>query len=199
MIGMFLQPSAVAYYFAAARTATLVTFFFASISALSGPRVAELHAQGRKQELQELIEGIAPWIALPATAVTIVLVAGGSLLLKLFGQGFEVAWLALVLLAIGNLVTSVTGPAGMLLNMTGHQDTTAKIYATAAVANVALNAIFIPRFGLSGAALATAISISTMSSFLVVLADRKLGIRTSVLSLGFRKRRPPDQDTGASP
>ena len=198
MIGMFLQPAAVAYYFAAARTATLVTFFFTSISTLSGPRVAELHAQGRTRELQQLVEGIAPWIAVPATAVTIVLIAGSSLLLRLFGQGFEAAWLALILLAIGNLVTSITGPAALLLNMTGHQDTSAKVYGAAALANIALNAVLVPRLGLTGAALSTAISVSVMSSFLVVLADRKLGIRTSIISARFRTSRPQRPDSGAS-
>jgi len=184
MIGLFLDPASVAYYVAATRTAALVTFFFTSISALTGPKIAELYSQGRRDDVQDLLRGISPWIALPATAVTIALIAGGSLLLPLFGEGFEAGWLALILLSIGNLVMSVNGPAATLLNMTGHQDTTAKVYFVATLANIALNAILIPRFGISGAALATAVSSGAMSSYLVFVAHRMLGIRTS---LSFRR------------
>ncbi len=179
MVGLFLGPSAVAYYYAATRTATLVTFFHASTAALSGPKIAELYSQGRIDDVKELFRGIAPWIALPSIAVTIVLIAGGTFLLPLFGAGFEAGLSALIVLAIGNLALSLNGPAGTLLNMTGHHDVTAKVYAVAAAANIALNALFIPRFGLTGAALATALSAGMMSFWLVFVSRRKLGISSA--------------------
>ncbi|MGI9044883.1 MAG: oligosaccharide flippase family protein [Gemmatimonadaceae bacterium] len=179
MVGIFLGPSSVAYYFAATRIAALVTFFSASISSLSGPKVAELYSQGRQSEVEELFRGIAPWNALPATAIAVILIAGGPMILPLFGEGFEVGWPALILLAAANLLLSLNGPAAVLLNMTGHQDITAKVYSVAAVANIALNALLIPRFGLTGAALATAISTGAMSSMLVLFSHRTLGIHTA--------------------
>jgi len=127
----------------------------------------------------ELFRGIAPWNALPATAIAVILIAGGPLILPLFGEGFEVGWPALILLAAGNLLLSLNGPAAILLNMTGHQDITAKVYSVAAVANIALNALLIPRFGLTGAALATVFSTAAMSSMLVLFSHRTLGIHTA--------------------
>lgn len=184
MIGLFAGPAAVAYYAAASRTAALVDFFFGSVNALSGPRMAELYAQGRKEELQVLLSGIAPWITWPPMVIAAVLSLAGSVLLRLFGHGFEGAWMALVLLAFANLVSSVTGPSALLLNVTGHQDTSAKVFGAAAVVNVALNAVFIPRFGLTGAALATTIAITTSNLALVILAQRKLGIETAIVPVG---------------
>ena len=191
MVGMFLDPASVAFYVAASRTAGMVTFFTASIGALTGPRIAELNSQGRLDEVQELLRGITPWIAIPATLAALFLIASGPFVLPLFGEGFEVAWPALIILSVGNLVFCVNGPASLLLTMTGHQDMTAKVYAVAAVANVLLNAILIPRLGLSGAAIATAVSLATMSSVLVVLARRTLSIRTGLSSL---RPAPPLQD-----
>jgi O-antigen/teichoic acid export membrane protein len=183
MVGMFLDPASVAFYVAASRTAGMVTFFTASIGALTGPRIAELNSQGRLDEVQELLRGITPWIAIPATLASLFLIAAGPFVLPLFGEGFEVAWPALIILSVGNLVFCVNGPASLLLTMTGHQDMTAKVYAVAAVANVLMNAILIPWLGLSGAAIATAVSLATMSSVLVVLARRTLSIRTGLSSL----------------
>jgi O-antigen/teichoic acid export membrane protein len=184
MVGLFVGPAAVAYYAAASRTAALVTFFYTSICTLSGPRIAELYAHGRKHELQDLFSGIAPWITAPPAAVALVLAVMGSPLLRLFGHGFDAAWLALILLAFANLVASVTGPSALLLSMTGHQDISAKVHGAAAVANLVLNALFIPRFGLTGAAFATAIATSVSNLTLVVVAQRKLGIRTSMFPIG---------------
>lgn len=186
MIGAYRPPSSVAYYFAAARIATIVTFFFQSVSALVGPRIAELYAQNKITEVQELVNDTSPWIAIPAVLTTIALILIGGLLLRMFGEGFQTAWLALVFLAIGNLVTSITGPALLSLNMTGHQDTTAKVLGSAAIGNVVLNAMLVPRYGLVGAAFATAVSTGSLSLLLVVFARSKLGIRTSIVS--FRRR-----------
>jgi O-antigen/teichoic acid export membrane protein len=182
MVGFLIGPAPVAFYTAASRTANLVTFFFNSVSALSGPRIAELYAQGRKKELQDLLSGIVPWITAPATAVTIFLGLAGTLLLPLFGKGFEVAWLALIILAVTNLVTSIAGPALLLLNMTGHQDISAKVLGLAAAANVGINIVLIPRYGITGAAVATLISTTAGNVALAVIAHRTLGIRTSIFA-----------------
>ncbi len=188
MVGIFLDPSAVAYYVAATRTAALVTFFASSSAALMGPRIAELNSQARMDAVQELLRGMLPWIAIPATIATLVVIAGGPFLLALFGKGFEAGWPVLILLAIGHLMLSINGPAGLLLTMTGHQDIAAKAFGVAAVANVILNAVLIPSFGLIGAAAATLISTCAMSTWLAFLAQRTLSVRTGLWAMGQHSR-----------
>ena len=187
MVGLFVGPAAVAFYTAASRTAALVGSVYGSINALSGPRMAELYAQGRTKELQNLLSGIAPWIIAPPTIAALILAVAGPFLLRLFGPGFEVAWPALVLLSFANLFNSVTGPSGLLLNMTGHQDTSARVLGIAAVGNVVLNVFFIPRFGLNGAAFATTIAIVASNIALVIIAQRKTGIRTFILPFHWHR------------
>jgi O-antigen/teichoic acid export membrane protein len=187
MIGAYREPSAVGYYYAAARIATLVLFFLQAVSSLVGPQMAQLFSEGKVEEVQSLVVDTAPWIFIPATLMTVAVIALGPFLLGIFGPGFVTAWRALIFLAIGNLALSITGPAALLLNMTGHQDTTAKVFGAAAAANVILNAILVPRFGLSGAAFATAVSTASMSSLLVYSARRKLGIHTSILAVTTRR------------
>ena len=153
-----------------------------------GPRMAELNSQGRMDAVQELIRGMLPWIAVPATIATLVLIAGGPLLLPLFGEGFEAGWPVLILLAIAHLTLSINGPAGLLLTMTGHQDTAAKVFAVAAVANVILNALLIPWLGLIGAAVATLITTSAMSTYLALIARRTVSVHTGIWSLRPRSR-----------
>ena len=183
MVGIFLTPADVAHYFAATRLAMIVSFFFTSIGALAGPNLAALHAQGRTRDMQDLLAGITPWMTAPALVVTLVLAAAGWPLLRFFGPGFEVGYATLVLLAAGNLFASASGPAALVLNMTGHQDTAGKTYGGAALANVALNVLLIPRFGIAGAALATAFTTIVMSAVLVYLVRRRLGLRSSIFGV----------------
>jgi O-antigen/teichoic acid export membrane protein len=183
MVGIFLTPSDVAHYFAATRLAIVVSFFLTSVGSLAGPNLAALYAQGKTRDMQELLAGVTPWMTLPAAGVTLLLVVAGWPLLRLFGAGFETAYVTLVVLAAGNLVASANGPAGLVLNMTGHQDSCGKTYAVAAVANIVLNALLIPRLGIAGAALATTLTIIVTSGVLVFLVRRHLGLRSSVFGV----------------
>ena len=58
------------------------------------------------------------------------------------------------------LVNSFVGPAGFLMMMTGHHREAALILAMAALLQIVMNAILIPRYGLIGAATATAATAS---------------------------------------
>jgi O-antigen/teichoic acid export membrane protein len=183
MVGIFLTPEDVAHYFAATRVAMVASFFLASVGALAGPNLAALHAQGKTRDMQELLAGVTPWITVPALVVTVLLAIAGWPLLRLFGPGFEAGYVALVLLAAGHLVASANGPAALILNMTGHQDWAGLTYGGAALTNIALNALLIPRFGIAGAALATALTTIGMSATLVTLVRRRLGLRSSIFGI----------------
>ena len=183
MVGIFLTPVDVAHYFAATRVAMVASFFLASVGALAGPNLAALQAQGKTRDMQELLAGVTPWVTIPALTVTVLLAVAGWPLLRLFGPGFEAGYVALMLLAAGHLVASANGPAALVLNMTGHQDWAGFTYAGAALTNIALNALFIPRFGIAGAALATALSTIGMSATLVTLVRRRLGLRSSIFGV----------------
>jgi O-antigen/teichoic acid export membrane protein len=133
--------------------------------------------------MQELLAGVTPWITVPALSVTLVLAVAGWQLLRLFGPGFEAGYVALLLLAAGHLVASANGPAALVLNMTGHQDSAGITYGAAALTNIILNALLIPRLGIAGAALATALTTIGMSATLVTLVRRRLGLRSSIFGV----------------
>jgi O-antigen/teichoic acid export membrane protein len=179
MVGFYLPPSSAGYYHAAVRTATLVTFFITAIGGLAGPRIAHLFAQGKVAEIQALIRGVTPWIMIPATIAAVIIIAAGHQLLRFFGAGFDSAYLPMVILVSGYFIASALGPAALLLNMTQHQTTSARIYGIAAVGNVALNAILIPVLSLTGAAIATALTTSCAAYALATAAHRKLAVNTA--------------------
>ena len=104
-----------------------------------------------------------------------------ALVLSLFGAEFTAASTALLILIAGQLVNAVTGPCNLLLSMTGHQATTARIMAGAVGVNLALNLALIPRFGIEGAAVATMLSTLTYCSISTWAGWRLTGLKATFL------------------
>jgi O-antigen/teichoic acid export membrane protein len=75
-------------------------------------------------------------------------------------------------LAIGILARAAAGPAQGLLVVTGHQNTTAAVMFISVVLNAGLNLALIPRFGLLGAAAATASAFALEALVLSLAANR---------------------------
>jgi O-antigen/teichoic acid export membrane protein len=76
---------------------------------------------------------------------------------------------------------------GILLNMTGHERTTAKGRFISTSLNVGLNLLLIPLFGISGAAVATAIALATWNILLWWAVRKQLGINSLAFDIGTPK------------
>lgn len=189
MIGLLLEPQYVAYYSAAAKTAILVTFSFQAIISLTVPKIGELYALERRNELQHFLSSLIHWIFWPSLFVAVALVVFGYPLLALFGPGFETSYIALLILIFGQVVHAAVGPVLGLLSMTGHQKLCAKVFAVSAAVNVILNAILIPVAGISGAAIATATSVAIWNIWLLIAVMRKLDLYPSLLMSGAKRPR----------
>ena len=181
MVGFLLTPKDVALYSAAAATSLLVTFPLLAANALSAPRFAALHAQQRQPELQALVTDVARWTFWPSLVIAVILAAFGSLVLRLFGPGFEQGYLVLVILTFGQLVNAFAGPVGNLLNMTGYQAVTARVLGSTAILSVALGLVFTRMWGTVGTALAFSGGMVLWNAWLALLVVWKLDIYPSLL------------------
>jgi O-antigen/teichoic acid export membrane protein len=95
-------------------------------------------------------------------------------LLSIFGHRFEVGATVVVVLALGKLVDSATGPCGLMLNMSGHPSLSLFDNVLVLVANVALNIWLIPHYGIEGSAFAWAISLALVNVLRVLQVKKVL-------------------------
>jgi O-antigen/teichoic acid export membrane protein len=186
MVGTLLGATATAHYAVATRTAALATFFLDSISGLAGPKIAELNASGRRDDLRALLADLAPWIVVPTVATLLGLAVAGPWLLRLFGRGFDAGYVAMVILTLGNAAGGLVGPTALVLNMTGEQDATARAYGIAAAANVLLNALLIPPLGIVGAACATGMTDVAVSVWLHTVVRRRFAVAPALVLTASR-------------
>jgi O-antigen/teichoic acid export membrane protein len=186
VLGLFRQSDDVGVYKVAAQAATLIPFGLQAVNVVIMPYVARLHAEGDHHRLQRLVTQSARIIlALALPLVLAFVFFGDAILASAFGPEYARGHTALMLLSLGQLVNAGMGSVGVLLNMTGHERDTLRGVAVAALANLILNFLLIPPFGLVGAAAATA------STFVIwnLLLRRAVWQRIQIESMAFPLRR----------
>ena len=183
LIGRFLDPHSVAVYFAVIRTSGLIAFVSFSVIALAVPKFAEIHSTGTRQELQKFVSNVAQLMFWPSLAAAIAMACLGPFLLSLFGAGFATGYPTMLVVLTGLVLRAATLPVEYLLNMTGHHRDTLRVYALAAAANIALNLMLIPAFGIIGAAIGTYAAMLGGNLYLYCLVRKRLGVDACVFPL----------------
>lgn len=180
MLGWFTGSEQVGIYRVAMQGAMLVAFSLQVVNAVVAPQFSRLYAQGDMVRLQRLVTQSAQVILLAALPMALAFIlAGGVAVAWVFGGEFAAAHLPLAILAAGQLVNAGFGSVGFLLNMTGHENLVARILWQTALLNIALNAALIPFYDMDGAAVATAVSLTTWNLLLYRQVKGKLHITST--------------------
>lgn len=184
MVGALRGAHDAGIYSVAARAAELVPFFLIVLNATIGPRIAAMHHAAEYARLQRLVTAAAQRLLLATLPIACVMLFGARHLIQWFyGPSFAEAALVLQVLAVGQLLTVMPGPVGILLNMTAHAALSAKAFAFSAVLNVLLNVLLVPLLGSLGAALSTTLSLTCCAALRWWGVRRALGIYPSALGL----------------
>jgi O-antigen/teichoic acid export membrane protein len=149
-------------------------------TALGAPKFAALHSQQRRLELQALVTNVTRWTFWPSLAIALIFVAFGTIVLRLFGPGFEQGYAMLLILTLAQLVNAFSGPVLSLLNMTGHQVVTARVLSTSAILGVVFSLVFTPIWGSVGTAVAFSGAMMLWNAWLAISVIRKLEIYPSL-------------------
>ena len=186
MLGILATPEDTGLYRVANRLAQMVSFPLLAIAMPLEPVLAELKYKGdlnglrsraRKASLAAFILGLI----LGAT-----LIAGGTLLLGIFGSDFQSADVALTILTAGQVSNALFGIAILGLAMTGYEREIVWSFAATACVNIVANAVVIPLYGLEGAAVATVGSEMLRGILVLRIAIVRFGFDPT--ALGYLRR-----------
>ncbi|QDG74555.1 lipopolysaccharide biosynthesis protein [Labrenzia sp. PHM005] len=183
ILGMFLDSSTVALYFAATRiTSQIAAVQFSVLSAVA-QKMSSFKATDNLVALRELVHNSVRWIFWPTLAITVGILVAGWPLLWLFGAEFTSAYSLLPILALGLLVRASTGGAEDALKMVGYEYAEFKAKAVSTGLNLVLNFSLIPWLGMHGAAIATTVSLIVYSIMIELMVRRYLGTSSFIGSL----------------
>lgn len=188
ILGLFTDSAQVGIFRVADQMSLLISLGLQAMNMVVAPQFARLYTMGDKERLQKLATTSARVVlSLTLPVVAAFLLLGKPFLRLVFGAEFVPAYVPLSILALGQLANSATGSVAVLLNMTGHEQETARGMTIAAISNVALNLILIPLWELTGAAIASAITLTAWNILLWLAVRRRLNINSMAFNF-FRNR-----------
>lgn len=182
MLAGFKGPEPVGVYNVASRGAGFVGFFLMAGQRALAPTISRLHEESERERLQRVVTAVVRVVAALTLPVALTFVLAGEWILTwVYGAEFAGGAPALAILSVAYLLAVATGPVGYLLMMTGHERDAVRGVGVGAALNVTLNALLIPQWSVTGAALATGTSMVIFNLVLVWQVRRRLGLRASVL------------------
>lgn len=186
ILARWIAPGEVAIYYAAAKTMSLILYVHYSVgSALAGRLVASW-TKGDEGALERTVAEAVRWTFWPSLLTAAALLAIGQPLLSLFGSQFAAGYPVMLVLVLGYLARSAVGPSDILLRMLGEHRLSAAISVATAVLNIALLLLLIPRFGVLGAATATAAAVAIEAAGNWLALRRRLGLHVGVWQVQTR-------------
>ncbi|MBP7145993.1 MAG: oligosaccharide flippase family protein [Acidobacteria bacterium] len=163
IMGIFRPAAEVGVYHIASRLGVAVNMPTEALNSSLAPNYSSLHSQGDMAGLNRTFHTSTRWILALSSLICLVLVFGGRPLLRVFGPDFTAGYLALCLLAGGQLASAAMGTNGMLLTMTGYPHVNLVNAVILGLANLGLNLVLVPRYGAAGAAAAAASSLALVN------------------------------------
>ena len=158
MIGIFLNARELGVYAVAGALVGFVPVVLQAINQIFAPTIADLHATGQIALLSRLFQRLAKWTFACTFPGACVLIIFSRNFMALFGSDFQAGWPIVVIGTIGQLINCAVGSVGFILLMSGHERKVLKVQIGVAAFVMAANYVLIPRWGITGAALAAALA-----------------------------------------
>jgi O-antigen/teichoic acid export membrane protein len=179
MLSLLVSEEALGLYKPAVLFSSLVAFGLQAVIAVAAHKFSTHYYSDDHRALRNIAMRSARLSFLLAIPPAIMfLVFGEEIIVLIFGPAYAVGYDALSILVLGQLASSLFGPVGALLSMSGNERLVVRGVAIACLANVLLNFILIPRFELVGAAIATAATACMWNLILWRDVRHRLGINT---------------------
>ena len=169
MLGIFMSSDIVGIYSIAAKIAALGSFILLSSNMIFSSIISELFSSDKLDLLHDIYRSITKWVFLISFSIINSFWFFPKIMLRFFGEEYIIGSLVLIILSISRLIEVIPGANGYLLSMTGRENINLFNNIIMAFTNIVLNIILIPLYGMIGAAIATAISISLVNIIKIIL------------------------------
>ena len=175
VLGFFCSEVQIAAYGLANRLSKMIIIPLQSVNSISASKFRKLYIQRDIKGLERITKSSTRLIALSSILPLLFLVLSASFVISIFNTELLIGIVALQILALSQLANIFTGSVGQLLNMTEGHKTLMQIAIVSTIINIVLNLIFIPNYGIEGAALATFCSLAFNNLFSAWVLKRRFG------------------------
>jgi len=174
MLGYFTDTTTVGLYHPATRTAGLLRTVLVAFMGIFAPMMAEYHRNGHVEEMNRLYKLVIRWIMSLTLPLAVIMIIYSKKVMLLFGGQYLSSANVLSILILATFIQSFIGGSGHTLSMAGYPKINMVNSIIALSVNIILNYIWIPVYGITGAAYAT------LSSMVLLAIIRLIEVRRIV-------------------
>jgi O-antigen/teichoic acid export membrane protein len=179
ILGLFRPTRQVALYGTSLRLSLFLGLAGAAVNVPIAPLIARLQAQGKRDELQNLLQAASAGVTVVGFCLAVVYIAAGASVLRiLFGSFYQEGAPILAILSVGHCTNLALGPCLLALAMSNEQRILARIAVATSVIKTLLMVAAAGPFGAVGVAVASAIGNALLKIASWMVARSRLGINT---------------------
>lgn len=160
LVGILRGPVDAAIYTAATRFLVVGQLGNFAISQAAQPQFTELFAMGARDRVNVIYRATTAWVIILLWPLYLLILVNGRQFLAIFGHTYAAGTTVLVILGLSMLLSSACGQVDVVLITAGRSSWSLVNGLIAMVINVTLDLILIPRYGITGAAIAWAAAIT---------------------------------------
>ena len=168
MLANMSSSDQVGIYNIALKLSMLAYMGLMAVNSIAAPKFSEIHSSGDLDALKKIVQQ-------STKTIFWVFLCFPKSILSVFGEEFKLAAMALIILSISKMFSAISGSVGTFLQMVGKQNVFQNILIFTAVINISLNYILIPKFGINGAAFASAISGVIWNVLMIIYIKKNFG------------------------
>ncbi|MCX9012408.1 MAG: flippase [Candidatus Methanoperedens sp.] len=164
MLGYFKTSEIVGLYNTAVPIAQLLPIFLTSMGFIYVPISSQLYSKNLVEEMRRNYAVLTKWVLMATLPFFFtIFLFPEAVLTIIFGPSYEHAGSALRILLLGALVQVLTGPNALTLVVAGKTKLNMVDDLIGLIVNISLNFFLIPTMGITGAAIASSISLITIN------------------------------------
>ncbi|HXF56304.1 MAG TPA: polysaccharide biosynthesis C-terminal domain-containing protein, partial [Actinomycetota bacterium] len=159
VLARFVGERELGVYAAVVRVGQALMLLLVAVNYMFSPFVADLHARGERQRLDQLYKALSRWVLAGTVPLLLVLAVLPGSVLRAFGAGFEEGATALRVVLVGQAVNVAVGGVGFILVMVGRTGWDLVVYALSFLLDLGVAAALSPLVGMEGAAVAQSLTM----------------------------------------
>lgn len=158
VLGLVGLTAGIGVFSIAQRVSVLGSLLFNAMGSISTPIFAGYYHQREMGLMKNIYQTTTKWIVMFNFPLFLTFLLFGKNILSIFGSDFSSGATGLIILAIGNLFYTGTGLGATILDMTNHTKVNGMNSAIMIIITITNDLLLIPRWGVIGAATASALS-----------------------------------------
>jgi O-antigen/teichoic acid export membrane protein len=171
-----IRPGEVGVYGATVRTGQSLLLFLTSLSLVFSPFVADLHHRGERDKLDALYKNVTRWGLAITLPILLALAILPGAIMRVYGDEFVRGRSALLILIVGLIVPVIVGTVGFILIMVGRTGWDLLVYVGSFATAVGIAVVLVPEYGMRGAAVAEAVTLTVSAVARLLLVRRFVNI-----------------------